>query len=262
MPGLEISSPFDIDPGATEKIVGRASEAGEAYVLFVNTAGGVLQAGKTQAAARVPIRRLPPGQAKTAVIGEDGEEIWVHNPSSTDTRTLHADQQGFTFVSGGIDADFAQNVNTAQQSAISVKEVNADQTATIGTSGSQTTTVRADADELWRVAGLFISWDANADWDGGSDDTVTFTVETEKEAVEWGFAEFSSVAGPGHRPGYASGDWRALDGNATIARSRNNVDDQQISDTNGVNVVVDNQSTTDDMENERKIRFAFEVVSV
>lgn len=136
-----------------------------------------------------------------------------------------------------------------------VVEVNADQTTAVPAGGSQTSTVTADSNEVWRLSAFSFKWEADSDWDGtAGDDDTQVRVETQKQGVEIAFADITTTQSSDLIE-YKSGSWIGTEGT-----TRTNIDQNRVDDTNGINIVVDNQSSAHDMENDRTIRLAFDVI--
>lgn len=144
-------------------------------------------------------------------------------------------------------------------SAEGTTEVNADQTASIAAGDSQTSTVTADNGEVWNITGFKFFWNADSDWDGSAADGVEVTVQSEQEAVEYAHA-FANVVSSGEELEFVSNTWQH--GGSSLQETRVDVKDHRIDDTNGVEVVVNNQSPNTNVGNKREIRFEFDILKV
>lgn len=229
----------------------RSRQRGEA--IFVETDGDIL-VGREK--GRVSDgRKIPADMQAEFTIPERDEPVWVY---AAEDATVRWELQGFSVSLFGrevvrIDGNETRGripQDQQRRSSEGVTEVNADQTTSISGGSSQTTTVTADADEVWLLRGFLFEYTSDGvDFDA--------TLETEDQAVELGYADSVGAPGVGDSYFYKSGGWG---GSGGYNGTRNDVlRGHKIDDTNGLNLVFNNTGSGS-ISNTRTIRYEFEVI--
>lgn len=187
---------------------------------------------------------FPRGRPMWAVVdGNSGDKVKVETQTG---RTVGEPSNAYV------------RATTFAVSAEGATEQNADQTASIPAGDSQTSTITADSGEVWNITGFGFKFDpTNTNWSNDSGDDVEITIESEKEAVEYGHA-FNGSINTGETLEYGSDEW--IDSSGNWNELRKDFTGHRIDATNGLNVTVDNQSSDHEIQGTREIRFEFDVI--
>lgn len=256
---------YTIDQGEVKRIISR-EEAGDNDRFFV-TSDEKLELSHSQTRVIGSSRVLPANYPSE--VRPFGTAVYAHSPDAQ--ASVNVDTQGFSLRLFGreiVGIDAGESIGDApvdqqRRGALTRQEVNADQTSDLTDGQSETTTITADANELWELKKLFL--EAPDDYTATTGDkTIEWEVRTEQQGVVVGQARVRATAGNQLRGlEYRAGTWRMVGtgSSANLELSLDNLDDIVIDDSNGLQFEFKNDSR-ETADSTRKIRAQFAVTSV
>lgn len=204
----------------------------------VRPTGGDIRVGKEQTSAR-RATLTSAGDRTTKVALEDGETLYAYAEEDT---AVEYRREGF------LDILFPRKeIDMFQQSASSITEVNADQTADVPDGDAVTTTVRADAGEVWRLKNAELYAHSV-----GSVNSHWFDIATETEDI----AVAKGESDGGDRIRYRYGGW-----DIATRTAKGSLEELRIDENDGMDVTYLNNTGATQTQ-DRQIRLQFEVTKV
>lgn len=247
-----------ISAGETVELV--TGQRGDAYTINTD---GEIRIHSNRSFARQG-RTIQPDDRAEAELRFDGEGIYAY---AVEDATVEYARQGFSLSFFGREIIRIENspnepnvdINRARQSATSVVEVNADQTSTITNGGSTTSSVTANQGELWRVTGMFLNAPSYGSTFSQGSVLQRFEVVTSEQSVVMSIGETESTNAD---LTYQAGTWTDATTGSGFATVDGDVIGSLIDEDNGLTVEYTIADTSETQDNDREVRFQFEVTQI
>jgi hypothetical protein len=242
-----MADPIEIQPGERETLI----SAGDVQEFFADVRSDV-ELFLSETFTGSGERAAPDDRGK--IGASRGTEVIAYCPQTASSparvelsptgKRVSLGTDGFYF-----DRQTRVKYDVFQESASSLTDVSADQTANLASGASQTTTIGADAGEVWTVSAMKLFAVQEGNWSSGQH---SFEVQTEGTTIElaYGQAEYNEPLE------FASGQWAQA--NLT---ARRDIIGSRIDADEGLDVVYRNNAD-DTRLKDREIRFRFEVTQI